>query len=641
MGVARSTLFSSHPRECQPDASNSNTHCAMSSELMQTDVAMSYPFGEQVSDSLVQKLAEYGISVLQQNLLELGVEHEADIEYLTEEDIHKEGFKLVHQNKLKEIRRHMILNQSKYSVGTSATTSCLTAAPGDDETTFSQQLAYLRIGALEQKLLELGVEKAADLRFLSQEELVNEGFKLVERKKLNEMLDFSCPPAQCITSSSTCNDAITSSVDFNKNIQQSVTEASYYHYVQKVESHHQKSEMCIEMFSYAACQQSESALQIQELWTSLDDLPNLQNLQKLWKLGEGCYGCVWLERDRVSGIQVAVKEMFWRSEQQRQVANREVDVHGLLRDHPHPFIVRSFAAEFANCSCRLMLEHCVSGTLWDKVREQWSTGNCRLPKSRCLSRVVHDSVRFTPPSSARQWIAQVFLALEYLHLGMEILVRDVKLENVLLDHRNCAKLTDFGCSSVAPVSLPPWTFNCPPGTPGCVAPEVLREEAHDYLADLYSFMILVWMLLTGGIVGDLTNPEPRAPTRYCKDNPNQCLGDFRLFQKYLRYPDDNSVARAPNDALSLLWGLAQEKPLRMRHSDLRQQDLLKKMNLPLPCANPSQIDEWLAGQYGEPSSHSTASNTLQGLIPSGSLGANGTDSIAVETPIFNCADEGS
>jgi len=161
------------------------------------------------------------------------------------------------------------------------------------------------------------------------------------------------------------------------------------------------------------------------------------------------------------------------------------------------------------------------------------------------------------------------------------------------------------------------------------------------LADLYSFMILVWMLLTGGIVGDLTNPEPRAPTRYCKDNPNQCLGDFRLFQKYLRYPDDNSVARAPNDALSLLWGLAQEKPLRMRHSDLRQQDLLKKMNLPLPCANPSQIDEWLAGQYGEPSSHSTASNTLQGLIPSGSLGANGTDSIAVETPIFNCADEGS
>lgn len=42
-----------------------------------------------------------------------------------------------------------------------------------------------------------------------------------------------------------------------------------------------------------------------------------------------------------------------------------------------------------------------------------------------------------------QWIGQIFLALEHLHLKLQTLVRDLKPQNVVLTHGR-AKLTDFG-----------------------------------------------------------------------------------------------------------------------------------------------------------------------------------------------------
>jgi len=87
-------------------------------------------------------------------------------------------------------------------------------------------------------------------------------------------------------------------------------------------------------------------------------------------------------------------------------------------------------------------------------------------------------------------------ALSYCH-SKKVAHRDLKPENLLLvskedDHN--LKLADFGFAKkcVRPNSL---TTQC--GTPGYVAPEILRGVAYDTQADIWSLGVIVYILLGG------------------------------------------------------------------------------------------------------------------------------------------------
>ena len=79
-------------------------------------------------------------------------------------------------------------------------------------------------------------------------------------------------------------------------------------------------------------------------------------------------------------------------------------------------------------------------------------------------------------------------ALKYLHFDCEtqIIHRDVKAENFLLDRKFVCKLTDFGLSRIIDAGMANQQKNmtmC--GTPSWVAPEIFKGEAYNNKIDVY------------------------------------------------------------------------------------------------------------------------------------------------------------
>lgn len=97
-------------------------------------------------------------------------------------------------------------------------------------------------------------------------------------------------------------------------------------------------------------------------------------------------------------------------------------------------------------------------------------------------------------------IRQIILAgiargMKYLH-DRSIIHTDLKPENVLISDNYEPIITDFGCSKEFEFGKSNQQSQfC--GTPFYMAPEILKEEEYDRKADVYSFSILMYEVVTG------------------------------------------------------------------------------------------------------------------------------------------------
>lgn len=91
------------------------------------------------------------------------------------------------------------------------------------------------------------------------------------------------------------------------------------------------------------------------------------------------------------------------------------------------------------------------------------------------------------------YIASLILVLEHLH-SRNIVYRDLKPENLLLDAEGHVKVTDFGFAKELVDGERTFTL-C--GTPEFLAPEVVRGVGHGKAADWWALGILMYEMLCG------------------------------------------------------------------------------------------------------------------------------------------------
>lgn len=295
-------------------------------------------------------------------------------------------------------------------------------------------------------------------------------------------------------------------------------------------------------------------------------------------LGKGAYGVVWLAQRRdAQGELYAVKNIAGTG----NVARRECDMSDQVRILPHPCLVKLYGVqEFVDAElCVLVMEFVPGGDLLEAIGRAWAS-----PRD------------YTAPAETLPWLGQIFLALEHLHLGMHVLLRDLKPDNVVLDRRRRAKLIDLGLGRIGTQSDGAFTLTAsPPGTPGYCAPEVLQQQAYNEKADIYSFGVTAWMLLTGGLIN---RSPPRPPTGFDGRRIASCFWDCELLHGCI---DDPSAAAAlplgPADAYAFVTSLtATHASKRPDHEAIRAHAFFTgHLSLPLPerREGPSGVERWL------------------------------------------------
>uniref|UniRef100_A0A1D1XFA4 cAMP-dependent protein kinase n=1 Tax=Anthurium amnicola TaxID=1678845 RepID=A0A1D1XFA4_9ARAE len=186
-------------------------------------------------------------------------------------------------------------------------------------------------------------------------------------------------------------------------------------------------------------------------------------------LGTGSFGRVHLVQSKHNNKFYAMK-VLKKTEVVRlkQVEHTNNEKH-ILEQVQHPFLVNLWGTFQDSANLYMVMDYVVGGELFSILRK---------------------SQRF-PDHIAKFYAAEVVLAFEYLH-AKDIIYRDLKPENLLLDYNGHIKITDFGFAKYVPDIT--WTL-C--GTPDYLAPEIIQSKGYGKAVDWYSLGVLIFEMLAG------------------------------------------------------------------------------------------------------------------------------------------------
>lgn len=224
----------------------------------------------------------------------------------------------------------------------------------------------------------------------------------------------------------------------------------------------------------------------------------LKSLKHVKLIGVGAFGSVRLVEHKLTAVRYALKRIRKQNGAPPPEALRECS---LLAENAHPFLLQFVDKFVGDTSIYILTELVTGGQLYRQV----------LEKMGVLSR-----------KHAQFYVGSLVLTLEALH-ERSIVYRDLKPENVMLDHQGYVKLVDFGLAKRLEDS--PHTYTCS-GTPHYMAPEVIAGHGYGTECDIWSLGVIFFELVCGrlpfgaeaedvpSILGAVMEAPLEVPSRY-------------------------------------------------------------------------------------------------------------------------------
>lgn len=195
----------------------------------------------------------------------------------------------------------------------------------------------------------------------------------------------------------------------------------------------------------------------------------LDDFERKRTLGTGSFGRVMLVRNKITNKHYAMKILDKQKVIKLKQVEHTLNEKKILQAINFPFLV-NLAYHFKdNLYLFMVLEFVPGGEMFSHLRRMG---------------------RFTE-SHARFYGSQIVLTFEYLH-HLEILYRDLKPENLLIDSDGYLKVTDFGFAKR--VKGRTWTL-C--GTPEYLAPEIILSKGYNKAVDWWALGVLIYEMAAG------------------------------------------------------------------------------------------------------------------------------------------------
>jgi len=211
-----------------------------------------------------------------------------------------------------------------------------------------------------------------------------------------------------------------------------------------------------------------------EYLLSRDAIHSLRDYTLCQEIGKGAYASVFSGLHKLSNKKFAVK-VYNKSELTTPLRIKSVQREiSILKKIDCPYIVKLHESIDTREHVFLVMEHIPGLSLHSYLKTK-------------------PNRQFKEPE-AKKIFKQLLEALEYCH-KRDISHRDIKLENIILDHSNNVKLIDFGFATCFPQHKKIKMF-C--GTPTYMAPEIVaKKEFKGPPADIWAAGVLLYTLLVG------------------------------------------------------------------------------------------------------------------------------------------------